>query len=121
MAEMKKMKGELSLIKSAVSSINADCKTASDRTGEKTCTCKTGFQRVNGVCSDIDECNDQNDCDPNATCSNTEGSYSCDCLQGFYGDGKTCQKGYTSKSFVETYDFVRCIKKIMKHKPITFN
>ena len=38
---------------------------------------------------DIDECN-WNTCDLNATCTNTIGSYMCDCFSGFSGDGKDC-------------------------------
>ena len=41
---------------------------------------------------DIDECsNDENnECDPNALCSNSEGSYICRCLKGYNGDGRQC-------------------------------
>lgn len=43
-------------------------------------------------CTDIDECASvgTNECDPNAWCTNTEGSYSCRCIRGFEGDGKNC-------------------------------
>ena len=30
-------------------------------------------------------------CDSNANCSNTRGSYICNCRAGYTGDGKTCQ------------------------------
>ena len=41
--------------------------------------------------SDIDECSaDSNICDKNADCTNSDGSYSCACNQGFAGDGKIC-------------------------------
>ena len=41
---------------------------------------------------DIDECADEyeNDCDPNAVCTNTEGSHICQCYRGFEGDGQNC-------------------------------
>ena len=40
---------------------------------------------------DIDECtNGSNDCDENADCSNTDGSYTCSCQSGFSGDGMNC-------------------------------
>ena len=40
---------------------------------------------------DIDECeNGQNNCDGNARCKNTIGSFTCACKNGFYGDGVTC-------------------------------
>ena len=40
--------------------------------------------------SDINECNTNSPCHANATCNNTEGSYSCECNIGFTGDGFTC-------------------------------
>ena len=41
---------------------------------------------------DIDECanSETNKCDPNALCTNTEGSYVCRCMKGFEGDGQNC-------------------------------
>ena len=53
----------------------------------KSCKCKDGFITANGTCTDIDECSDSV-CDTNAECSNSEGSYQCDCKHGFYGDGR---------------------------------
>ena len=34
---------------------------------------------------------DPNSCDKNANCTNTDGSYSCTCKQGFTGDGAVCE------------------------------
>ncbi|XP_074657333.1 uncharacterized protein LOC141910540 [Tubulanus polymorphus] len=60
--------------------------------GSYECNCKSGFTRNNlGVCSDIDECLNQNVCDNNAICSNNAGSFSCRCNSGYYGDGYSCQ------------------------------
>ncbi|XP_028516914.1 adhesion G protein-coupled receptor E2 [Exaiptasia diaphana] len=40
---------------------------------------------------DIDECSSGvHSCDANAQCTNTVGSYTCICLLGFNGDGRTC-------------------------------
>ena len=42
---------------------------------------------------DLDECNDDwasNNCDTNAQCVNTFGSYNCSCISGFEGDGLNC-------------------------------
>lgn len=46
------------------------------------------------LCVDVDECTaDLDDCDENASCTNTEGSYECACNPGFGGDGVTCSAG----------------------------
>lgn len=40
---------------------------------------------------DFDECKQGvSDCDDNAECMDTVGSFSCQCNIGFVGDGKTC-------------------------------
>lgn len=39
---------------------------------------------------DLDECAIPNECDLNALCTNTEGSYVCRCRKGFEGDGRNC-------------------------------
>ena len=44
------------------------------------------------IITDIDECSaDSSPCDENADCTNTDGSYSCTCKQGFDGDGQSCK------------------------------
>ena len=41
--------------------------------------------------TDINECtNSTNDCHRNSTCTNSIGSYSCECNQGFNGNGTIC-------------------------------
>ncbi len=41
--------------------------------------------------SDIEECEDGLDnCDSNATCMNTVGSFTCTCNEGFSGNGVMC-------------------------------
>ena len=41
---------------------------------------------------DDNECKrDPHPCDVNARCSNTQGSYRCDCCTGYSGDGNTCE------------------------------
>ena len=95
---------------------NANC---TDTDGSFNCTCNEGFEG-NGfncagticiihkhyyvdtyiylclfVCNikftDIPECErGLDDCDTNATCTNTFGSYVCTCNTGFTGDGVTC-------------------------------
>ncbi|KAK3577967.1 hypothetical protein CHS0354_020807 [Potamilus streckersoni] len=56
------------------------------------CRCAIGFSGDGkDSCNDIDECaTDGNNCNINAVCINTEGSFSCVCKPGYQGDGKTC-------------------------------
>lgn len=44
------------------------------------------------IIPDIDECtsSEANECDSNALCTNTEGSYVCRCIRGYERDGKRC-------------------------------
>ena len=35
------------------------------------------------------------DCDVNANCTNTDGSYKCKCKAGYAGDGHSCSGTYT--------------------------
>ena len=86
--------------------------------GSFTCTCGSGYQldengmncsgkiqiqttfdqhwKYASVCAvlhvDINECgsDDSNNCDENAQCSNTDGSYTCACNPGYTGDGVIC-------------------------------
>ena len=40
-------------------------------------------------CSDVNEC-ESSPCDMNASCSNSEGSFSCECNSGYQGSGFMC-------------------------------
>jgi hypothetical protein len=47
------------------------------------------------IISDIDECSlGIHKCHANAVCINTNGSYRCECLVGYSGDGKMCKGKY---------------------------
>src|SRR5262249_11323942 len=61
------------------------------RAGTGPANCMPGYARVDGVCTDIDECKTgAAACDAHATCANAPGSYTCMCQPGYSGDGKTC-------------------------------
>ena len=47
---------------------------------------------------DINECDSNNTCDRNASCSNTVGSFQCICQNGFLADGKNC-KGVNNMNY----------------------
>jgi len=50
--------------------------------------------------TDINECSDRsNDCNENANCTNTVGSFTCSCKRGYTGNGRTCT-GMTSVDWV---------------------
>ena len=47
------------------------------------------------IYTDLDECKlDIHRCSENAKCSNSEGSYDCNCDDGFIGNGITCLSKY---------------------------
>ena len=71
--------------------------------GSFTCSCAAGYQPDSAVgggavavteggqrldCVDVDECSEHtHNCHASATCTNTEGSYTCSCNRYFKGDG----------------------------------
>ncbi|XXT15897.1 EGF domain-containing protein [Sorangium sp. So ce429] len=63
--------------------VNAPC--------DPTVPCCDGLSCQSGTCTDVDECALGTDnCDANATCTNTSGSFTCACGEGYSGDGVTC-------------------------------
>ncbi|XP_065195321.1 fibrillin-3-like, partial [Sycon ciliatum] len=85
---------------------NADCNNSQ---GSYACTCSVGYTGNGQFCIDIDECaltqaviaedSTKSDvtvlgstlCDRHASCNDTEGSYTCICRAGYYGNGTHCQ------------------------------
>lgn len=63
--------------------------------------CAAGFRWTGSTCVDVDECAGGNDCcvagGPNcnatATCANSTGGFTCDCPEGFGGNGRSSGSG----------------------------
>jgi hypothetical protein len=63
----------------------------SDGTDEVCDACASGYTLTGGACEDTDECAlGAGTCDANATCTNTDGGYTCACDDGYTGDGQSC-------------------------------
>lgn len=59
--------------------------------GTNLCACNDGYTGTGVTCADIDECGTATDnCDANARCTNTPGSFTCTCNSGYMGNGTTC-------------------------------
>lgn len=55
--------------------------------------CNSGYElnEVDQNCNDINEC-DSRSCHQFGTCINTIGSYKCECISGYTGNGMECTK-----------------------------
>ncbi|XP_046419384.1 nidogen isoform X1 [Neodiprion fabricii] len=62
------------------------------------CICNPGYQYLYEAdgslhCVDVNECTSGiHTCSPDANCINNEGSHVCQCLDGYEGDGRTCER-----------------------------
>jgi formylglycine-generating enzyme required for sulfatase activity len=74
-------------------------------------TCAAGYTLVEGSsdhCDDVDECATNNGgCHANATCTNTPGSWTCGCQDGYAGDGRICVEVVRKSLAGETFEFSR--------------
>eukprot|EP00117_Sycon_ciliatum_P002421 scpid7190/ scgid3720/ Fibrillin-1 len=62
--------------------------------GSYICQCDAGYELINGVCVDTNECESEAvECSTEVigACINTPGSYICECPTGTTGDGRTCE------------------------------
>lgn len=78
------------------------------------CICNPGYQefvRDGGVlCADVNEClSGLHDCDYNAQCINTIGSFTCTCNPGFEGNGQFCENA-RSCSGVQCPENSECVE-----------
>ena len=51
----------------------------------------------------MNECSIDNECHVNAQCANTDGSYTCSCLDGYAGAGRNCTGKYLCAAMVSLY------------------
>ncbi|XP_078687075.1 uncharacterized protein LOC144919463 isoform X5 [Branchiostoma floridae x Branchiostoma belcheri] len=68
------------------------CNTGFELNGEPSATCRADrtWSEPVPTCTDINECR-LNMCHSLATCTNTIGSFRCNCFSGYSGDGFTCR------------------------------
>ena len=59
--------------------------------GSYECLCAQGYERLNGLCQNVDECSKSQVCNQNANCVDTIGSFECHCREGYNGDGFNCE------------------------------
>eukprot|EP01147_Barroeca_monosierra_P003829 gene3829-6339_t len=89
--------------------------------GSSNCTiCQTGYTSQSGVCEDVDECTNLNNChDDNTICVNNPGSFSCEtcdvaCKDGCTGIGPdfciNCREGFRSQASDGCEDINECEK-----------
>uniref|UniRef100_A0A8D8XMX9 Nidogen-1 n=1 Tax=Cacopsylla melanoneura TaxID=428564 RepID=A0A8D8XMX9_9HEMI len=90
--------------------------TCTDPSDYRTCNCDPGYQkdylddrRVAFRCTDIDEClNYPAVCPNNADCINHQGSYTCQCKEGYSGDGTYCDVAAGAPPQGSVCDRIRC-------------
>ncbi|XP_015245901.1 PREDICTED: nephronectin-like [Cyprinodon variegatus] len=84
--------------------------------GSFVCVCKDGFVmgslRGSVECRDKDECLIGNHmCSRHARCINTEGSYTCRCLEDHFGNGRSCRPRRAPQSKAAMYFNYRLSKR----------
>ena len=94
------------LVEFSEGELMCDCREGYEGDGVINCTGQFTHQRYtvvfsNGTCytctADINECLiNTDDCDECAFCTNTEGSFGCNCQPGLVGDGRVCRGRFTT-------------------------
>ena len=92
--------------------INAECVMPSSFE----CRCKNGFElqllksNETDICVDTDECSTlRGICHEKAVCMNLPGGYECNCIEGYFGDGKTCFPGSCTEINCPPSDLKECL------------
>ncbi|OVA00685.1 Protein kinase domain [Macleaya cordata] len=78
---------------------NSYCNNSNNNPGYR-CVCHKGYEGnpyLSPGCQDVNECEDQNNNPCEGICTNTNGSYSCSCPNGSYGDGRKDGQGCIAK------------------------
>ncbi|KAF4073669.1 hypothetical protein AMELA_G00246080 [Ameiurus melas] len=70
--------------------------------------CGFGFLRIDTSCIDDNECENRELCGLNATCNNTQGSYYCQCVTGFWINKD--KVNFTADEGVECRDINECLE-----------
>lgn len=115
---------------SAPQLVHFECPTDCGRNSEcvnGACKCTSGYiSNDNSECIDVNECLvHSNLCHEFASCTNTDGSYECKCLDGYLGDGKDCYPPLRNAPYGNEGIDVEClddgIKVILTEEKETFN
>ena len=57
--------------------------------------------KINFFALDVDECSDgSHNCNANAICTNSEGSFTCTCNSGYSGNGLNCEGKSRVRQFI---------------------
>lgn len=82
------------------------CDGCTGSTGEDCIACNTGYELINGSCSDIDECvKDNVSCTTGTFCMNTLGNYSCEACDASCADGCSSSGPESCNSCAPGYKF----------------
>ena len=76
-------------------------------------------QMIIFILTDIDECSTKtHNCNLNANCTNTDGSFKCVCKEGYTGDGKSCSgkthEFYRWNNWVKYITLLKQVKNSLK-------
>ncbi|XP_068178745.1 nephronectin isoform X2 [Antennarius striatus] len=88
--------------------------------GEMRCLCPPNLHLAadNKTCEDKDEClTGSHLCSRRAQCLNTDGSYTCRCLEGYSGNGRTCRPRKAPQSKAAMYFKYKLFKRTKAVRP----